>query len=158
MKMKSVMRLTLVVALLAMSAGMIVYSVKSVRYHVGEDRISELTMNVWSLSEGVVRDSSGNLAYRDAMINTDNRPCVQVASADLSVAISAMQSTLITATPAKKPVVKPVVKPAVKKPVATKPAAKKSVVKKPVVEKPVVKAPPKKKAPKKPNPNADCPT
>ncbi|MCX6344407.1 MAG: hypothetical protein NT018_04950 [Armatimonadetes bacterium] len=155
--MKSVMRLTLVVALLAMSAGMIVYSVKSVRYHVGQDRISELTMNVWSLSEGIVRDGSGNLAYRDAMINTDNRPYVQVASANLSVAISAMQSAAITATSAKKPAVKAAVKPAVKKPVATKLAAKKTVVKKPAVKKPAAKTPPKKTAPK-PDPNAACPT
>ncbi len=148
MKMKSVMRLTLVVALLAISAGMIVYSVKSVRYHVGQDRISELTMNVWSLSEGIVRDSSGNLAYRNALINTPNKPYVQVACADLSVAISAMQSSVITATSVKKPAVKKA---------AVKPAAKKPVVKKPAAKKPAVKAPPKKKAPS-PDPNADCPT
>lgn len=143
--MKQVMRLTLVVALAAVSVGMIAHSVRSVRYQVGDFQLTELEVNQYTFAEQITHDAKGNLTFTSALVNDEPKTFVQVACVDPAVAISALQSTTLTAT--------------AKKPAATKPSVKKPGSKKPVAKAPAPKTPaPKKPTPKKPAVGKACPT
>ena len=158
--MKQVLRLMLIVGLAAMSVGMIAYSIRGVRYQVGDFQLTELEVNQYTFAEQITHDAKGNLTFTSALVNDEPKTFVQVACVDPAVTISVLQSTALTAT-AKKPAA---TKPSVKKPGSKKPAAKAPAVKTPAAKTPTAKAPasktpaPKKPTPKKPAVGKACPT
>ena len=65
--MKQALRLTLIVALTAVSVGMIVHSVRSVRYQVGDYQLTELEVNQYTFADQITHDAKGNLTFTSAL-------------------------------------------------------------------------------------------